>query len=1048
MALERGRSLNRGSRNTLVESSFGVVKSNASSFGEVISGAGEQLEKLTQFQIEVMDENWKSDFKTKTNQFYSEINEKYINNEQPDLQKLQTEILSYKQSLLNNAPKRFSNYINSYIDQESLSTFEFVKNHANKLQYKSTFDSLNSDIEQIGGKLLKNLNNIGDERSFEDTMTLINFYTGFVTNDLTDFDKKMQILQKIDPLKFGEAEKETMLNQMFMDIEKIRSSFVVDAFYKDVDFKNPKSKLEADNKFMEYLDRYGKGEEWKPTTNLSSKNIMDLQSSMIKRKDDILKVKANELAIAKEKQDLENKRFVNSFIEQTKNLNNVSNETRGILTNNAGELMKADEILDYFYDSYGIVLSDTEAQELSDNQFHKVQINSLVNDLSMSNEPLKNILYRPEYAESVEYYGGVSKVMDTIIAKQFEGISPEMLNNADANNIQGVLDLTIKHGVVSDNVAQWFNQYDFNYLENLTNIKDAEDKANRVALFDKAYQSWKYLTADGSIPLDGIDTQTKNLMTVALAKQDLKLPSQQFIESILRDKKLNTEHKQNVASGKADYYFENVEQFYGSNEIDIFEEELANPFFPFVKSDKILKLMLQDELSSYAANKGAFIGSEKEKQITKNIIESYKINEDYLNTHRNEINQLIKDKVNEEATGFESPDRLMKMHEAFAVETVREYMMKNDVGPSSFAPNGFGEYSVTKNSMEKNHGLDELSAKSMVFAHVLQLDSYIKNDPNLSLEFKDLFRRNGEYVEPTQQDYYQMIDDGAIELHYIGGSGVNAEYQVKFNLSATDLFDDNDYVGQGFNVTLDGQYFNPSKLYDLSFQQVQNRVINETINDSEFVQMLEDTGIQDVVNVKGMMNKVYTFFNNTGIMDFESELDGKEFVSPIKEKEEEGVPVISGAAKLAKGIWIRIFDREPSAIEQRFVETMIDRYENVKNDASTQFVNLYNNKQNTDEAFKNPVNAAKELHLKIYPGDTTVPDYSNNIELLNDEVFTSYNNFEKGLILDVVSTYDIDIEKFKNGVSSGSVDLLKEALVNVNDYHRKILVNTFSVKKF
>ena len=64
MALERGQQLSRGSRRTQVESSFGVVKTQANTLGTSLSNLTQTVDKVNQFQVDIMDKEWQNDFDT------------------------------------------------------------------------------------------------------------------------------------------------------------------------------------------------------------------------------------------------------------------------------------------------------------------------------------------------------------------------------------------------------------------------------------------------------------------------------------------------------------------------------------------------------------------------------------------------------------------------------------------------------------------------------------------------------------------------------------------------------------------------------------------------------------------------------------------------------------------------------------------------------------------------------------------------------------------------------------------------------------------------
>ena len=210
MAIQRGQSLTRGSKSTKVTNQFGVVRSQASGFGEALGNVAEAATKFTQFQADIIDQNWKTDFKTKTLEFYTDLENKYLNSPQPDFNALKAEVDGYKSSLLNKAPKRFENLVKNYTDQNSIDVFDKVKNYSNKLLFKQTKDNLFIDIQNVQNQTAKNIRALDDvyfdsadfQNSGLNKQEAINLAIGKATFDITDISEKMTTLKKYRTFKF------------------------------------------------------------------------------------------------------------------------------------------------------------------------------------------------------------------------------------------------------------------------------------------------------------------------------------------------------------------------------------------------------------------------------------------------------------------------------------------------------------------------------------------------------------------------------------------------------------------------------------------------------------------------------------------------------------------------------------------------------------------------------------------------------------------------------------------------------------------------------
>ncbi len=80
MAVQKG--FQRGDRTTVVTPKLGVVKSSKSNIGDIIQGIGEMTEKLTLNKIEVLDEKWKTQFKSTKETFVKDGDKIHIHQTQ------------------------------------------------------------------------------------------------------------------------------------------------------------------------------------------------------------------------------------------------------------------------------------------------------------------------------------------------------------------------------------------------------------------------------------------------------------------------------------------------------------------------------------------------------------------------------------------------------------------------------------------------------------------------------------------------------------------------------------------------------------------------------------------------------------------------------------------------------------------------------------------------------------------------------------------------------------------------------------------------------
>ena len=235
--------LEKGNRTTFLNQNTGVVQPSYSQFGAALQKMGETAFKINQFQAEIMDEEYKTNFKTDVEKFYSEINEKYLNSPNPDMSAMKTEITSYRNKLLEEAPKRFDNYISNYVDQRSLDSFNKVKSYAEKLLNKKASDNILKNENLITGLAFEKTQDIlnDDSLSLENKQIALTAVMATLTPHITDYSKQLSVYSKQNPLEFSEYDQELKTNKLLSGLESLLYGSQIEGLAESVNWSDQQS---------------------------------------------------------------------------------------------------------------------------------------------------------------------------------------------------------------------------------------------------------------------------------------------------------------------------------------------------------------------------------------------------------------------------------------------------------------------------------------------------------------------------------------------------------------------------------------------------------------------------------------------------------------------------------------------------------------------------------------------------------------------------------------------------------------------------------------
>lgn len=1051
MAIERGQSLQRGTRSTKVTNQFGVVRSEAPRFGEALGSFAEAATKYTEFQIKIIDEQWKTDFKTKTSQYFSELDNKYLNSPNPDMASLKADITGYRDKIIDSAPKRFENLASGYIDQNSLDTFNRVKNYSNKLIVKNLYDSRAIDMLSIQSNIQKNLIALDDvffdsieakEGSINTKEEAINLAVFKATPDISDLSEKLMLLKEIDPLRYGNLQELEDLNSVFFNAEVQRVTALTSMYYDDVDFKDQESVREADNKLDNFLNDYLNGDTFKAAENLSPNDYDDIVKSSLDRKKDIKNYNDDLIKQGIKNQKLKNFDYVNKIINSSRDISNTNIENGGyIFGNNTNPSME--DIASYFYDR-DIDVSNTTVEKIYDNLRFKKKILSLEEESIKDNIPLGNLLNSPNNEDLIKHFGSASKAIEELLSKNENIYSVEQLNkisesgyfdtsdNPDDFSIENSLNAQQKAGILTPTWSAYFNQ--MNYI-NLQEGFQGTNKEQTARKLEYTYNAWKKISNNGSIEYSEIDEDTLNLFTRALSLENgSSLGPMDLSSKLIKEYNNNISYGVDVSKGEKPRMKNNVLEFFevgedGTPEINVFDG-------PGRKN--IIDLIIDQDTKVYVENRDApykyFKGDPKYKKMVVDLRSEYKPYLKTLEYNKDEIMMKIMDRVNNIADEYTNKKDLKNIYNTVAVNEVKKFIYENKSnGMTRYKSGSFHEKTFTKNSLEKNHNLNEVDAELYSLAY---LDGVLNSNWE---SMKDAFLVIGEQADkPDRKRQVEMIRNGNIEFEWIGGEGEEAEYQLKFNFDDNILYDANEFVVSDLFPTLNGEYFNPTKIKGAttSYESVKQQVIDEILNTSKPENELETSGRYGLGIVVPELDE---FFNYDGFL-------GK----MLRAGDWLGLDI--GSDKIFKE---NAFGKYSfSTIQKQGLEKLTDKIFKSINDAAYKFVQKTNDLISEDDS--STIDNAKTLHKQIYSFDESLENSLPKKEISDNDYLDArnslstidyfregYSPYQRALLIDAVVYYNPDIDLLNKFTKNGDIKLIDKLFPTMNNYHKDIMRNSF-----
>lgn len=326
MVLERGASISKGVRRTGVEGSFGVVRTAQNTIGTSVANLSQAVDKINQFQVDVMDKEWQNNFDTSSAIFVEEAMREELNSPNPDLVKLREKFITYRDTNLKEAPQRFQNYIENKLDLNFVDAVNNVKDYANNLKYQNlstsgavlaqtNFNSTYSDIQTI----IKN--NKGNFEKIQNEIDLL--YTTKVLPNLANINANDKILNKLKPLEMTPAMIEDRAYANNVLYESLRAKSIIEMMVSGVNFDSGDTiqlaadldtlDIQIDNYIQKYLEDPS-ARKYDMDDATVSEIVSDLQTT----KNNLLSVQSDKIQKAENAQLFQQQEFSTNFINEYK----------------------------------------------------------------------------------------------------------------------------------------------------------------------------------------------------------------------------------------------------------------------------------------------------------------------------------------------------------------------------------------------------------------------------------------------------------------------------------------------------------------------------------------------------------------------------------------------------------------------------------------------------------------------------------------------------------------------------------------------------------
>lgn len=983
-------------------SRMGVVDVYTPNVSQMFNVAADTMNTLAENQVKILDAKWQNNFETETTKYLNnKVDSILKSGEKPDLSKFQEEADGYINGVLSNVPERLSIGAEAYFNQKNLNAFETLRKQANIIEYQELSNSYQNNLEST----LLNVdtflqNNALTSKNPQETIDGINnFFATQVTSFLGSHAEKYNAMKIASEFKLNDKTQKEAEQGLMLSLEQKRVNAIIKSFFQNIDVTNVEEVTNAENEAQMFLRNYSlneggvRGVNYEifedETGNKIGQDIIDkIVGNGINTFNSVKSLNDFGLSKAKRKKQAEDIDFISRELDKISDVGSPILQNENVFIENingVNQPMSMDGIREYL-DSNNIVYTETNVEDFYNKNIASLNIRKSIG-YAFDTDSKISLVEELNKSENKKYLDELNLTADDVVKSVIGNMIPEL-----EDNIEGYRNITEEQAtfvypfmreneVLSKGAEQLLNSMTQTKLFDLLDEGNSEEINKWV---DEVLPQWKALTDNGIIKYSSINKDSNSLFLffddLLRYKEPLDVAQswRTYQDTKVKNQSILNEGGSLSASNSAKSFFSQLENL---------EDYSVTKNFLEAERNKQKKRYGSGQVSS---TYNLYVAAKVEENIERVYDPDYIQNLDAI--VYNEAKKLTQFEIGNET----DPNVINNIFNQNVAKVMEMFVNENDYGTTRFAPNTGSKFAFAKDSMEKVHFLDEQSAINYTVSFVRM---FIEDEYDINEDLRNAFQVAGIETKPTAEDLFHMAEDGAIEMMRIEGTN---DYRVKFNLDFSRKFDAYAYADESIEVKVNGNHFNPSKMFNKRFTTYVNEQMNKYV---------EDNNIRP--EIAGLSKKFVSFFKTTGVP-----FDDTDF---------------------------RKFDKE-------FQDKIIDIYETSANDFAFEYSNIMTNQYAKDpnEAIDNfLITNAKKIHQDIFE-EGSMPD---TFDTLEDNVQTIIEAFPERLksrpgqvafLLDLYNVYQPDINELKKAVKKGNVDDLFKLFPEMGDYQKRVLTYTFS----
>lgn len=982
-------------------SRMGVVDVYTPNISQMFNVAADTMNNLAENQIKILDAKWQNNFETETTKYLNnKVDSILKSGEKPDLTRFQEEADGYINGVLSNVPERLSIGAEAYFNQKNLNAFETLRKQANIIEYQELTNSYEKNLEST----LLNVdtfieNNFLTSRNPQESIDGINnFFATQVTAFLGSHGEKYNAMKIASEFKLNDGTQREAEQGLLLSLEQKRVNAIVKSFYQNIDITDPQQVANAENEAQMFLRNYSlneggvRGVNYEifedETGNKIGQDIIDkIVDNGIKRFNTIKSL--NEFEINK----IRTKKLTEDSLQIESITNSISDVTKPMIMGEniytEGDSLMSPQGFRDLLDSKGIVYNTSDITDLVKKNQDAFFLRQSTSDYfsGKSESDLSEILSSKENQDrltslgltSKEYIGGVISEFFPEVEDTLEGYM-DLINRPNEANV--LFTFMRENETLTNGAKQLMNTM------NSTKLFDLLDEKNEDAInqwFDTAVPVWNSLTDGGIVSFEGINKNTNEMFSFFNGLKEFYDPI-----TLAKEWKENQEIKQKnlltKESGGVIALTAPAKEFF--NEIEGMEGYSVTSNFLNKEFDRVRS---KQEYSAFFPMRIVVETSESAKKEIERLYDP-----EYIKNLDALVYEQAKMLTSIEVGPNTNPDIVSNIFEQNVAKVMTKLVNEDDFGTTRFAPNSGEKYTFAKDALEKVHKLDEYTAINHLSSFTYM---YVENNYDTDENLRNAFQINGIETKPTQEDLYQLAEQGGLEVERIDGTD---DYRVKLNLDFSKKFDRYGYADDSISIKVNGKDFNPSEMFNTSFQTYVEKRTQDYL----------DTTDMDPYIMRPLVNKFMNSMRTVGI--------------PFD-------------------------DTNFNLLQKDYQDKLIDVYEETANDYAFSFSNIITNtfKQENESDRDFLLRQSVDIHNAIFE-EAAMPDSFGTLEENVDAVMDMFSKRletkpgQVAFILDAYNLYKPDLKKLKSAIRSGNVKKLHSLFPEMGDMQKRVLTYLFS----